>query len=508
MTLIVDTGTARREEFDHTLTQAIYNSLDACVCRELLPPFLEQLSHKPEAKLIYDFELGLRAPALEMMVRGLRVDPNERKRMIRKCEKQIALLKEILNAIIRAGLGWKEDPKGWCLNPVSPSKLKFFFYGVLGLPEHHKFDKGERKVTTNREAIEKIRDSSEGLVAYICEILLTIRDLGKTVGTLRWKVEKDGRMRFSFSPTGTSTGRWSSSKNIYRRAGNSQQITNRIRRIFVADPGRKFAYCDLRSAESTAVAYLAGDEAYIEANTSSLKVHTRVAQMVWPDLPWPSDPHKATKLAKEKFYREFSRYHLSKIGSHSGNYGALPETQARHLHVPPKVMRDFQRQYFAAFSGILGWQDDTAREIQLTSCLTTPVGRRRRFFGRVTDKSVIREALAYVPQSLIGDLLNLALYRVWKLLWPRVRVMSQLHDAILIDYAEEDETLLLPQVLEMMEVAVRIKSRTMVIRADAATGWNWGEEDKENPDGLKDYKDHDSRVRIIPALIPMEDLLL
>ena len=45
-------------------------------------------------------------------------------------------------------------------------------------------------------------------------------------------------MRFSFNVAGASTGRWSSSENPMWTGTNGQNITDEMRRMFVADPGR------------------------------------------------------------------------------------------------------------------------------------------------------------------------------------------------------------------------------------------------------------------------------
>lgn len=815
MAEIINTSTLKREELNYSLMQGCYNGLDCAITREVSDKVLPQVESRPETALIYRFERALRGPALEMMMRGLKVDMNERQQMISRCEDRIENLRVLLNEMIRELLGWKEDARGWCLNPASPTRLKYFFYGVCGLPEHTKWENGQRKATVNREALEKFQEQADFPIDYICEILLSLRDLGKTVGTLKWEVERDGRMRFGFSPVATESGRWSSSSNIYGRAGNclppdaevltqngwmpigsmpseimvfdgenlywenvqawnknyyrgnllqfkteqaelamtpehkmpfytyrctetrideaknlfhrsvikipntgyykggwykpsnprllvatladghynkqrvkfefrkerkcqrllnlypeaseiasrktkgkearcftvprfhdwpvdkkwgpwvlsldqetawqmvdelchwdgwmrgestvfitsdesqanwvatlahlvgksatvtksqqsrdswsntlmykvnikprqfvhvkrqnwsrrfydgyvycptvstglflcrykgkicvshnSQQITNRLRRVFVADEGRKFAYCDLQSAESMAVAYLAGDEAYIEANEADLKVHTYVAQMVWPEYDWPSDPLEATAAASEPYYRHFSMYDLSKMNQHASNYGATPLTIAKHLKLDTHIVEEFQSRYFNAFSGIPRWHKWTAEQIQRHGVLTTPLGRRRRFFGRRGDKSTLREAIAYVPQSTVGDILNLALYRVWRDFYPTVRVMSQLHDAILIDYPEGEEDRILPLILQAMQIPVKVMGcdgvlRTMAIPADAKVGWNWHEvKEKDlasNPDGLMEWSGNDTRTRQIPANVPTDEWIL
>lgn len=520
MAQIINTKTLKKDELSYSHEQQVYNAMDCCLTKEIADTLRPQLRESPESSLIYKFEKALRGPVLEMQMRGIKVNLNQRTRMIHHCENEIEKLRGILNTIIFELLGWVEDNKGWRLNPGSPAALKYFFYGVLKLPIHNKWDKGERKATVNREALEKFQESESFPIDYICTLMLKIRDLGKTVGTLRWGVEKDGRMRFSYGIASTESGRFTSSANIFGRGGNAQQLAQKIRGIFVADDGRKFAYVDLKNAESRVVGYLAGDEKYIGANESSLKVHTYVAQMVWDELEWPDDPGAATEMAQKPYYRDYSYYDLAKRGSHLSNYAGQPPTMAKGLKIDKSLAEDFQARYFSAFSGIQRWHKRVAAVLQTEGVLLTPLGRRRRFFGRLDDKATLREAVAFVPQSTVADLLNLAMYRVWRDFFPQVRVISQLHDAILIDYPEAEENAILPRILDVMEIPIMVEGidgveREMSIPADAAVGWNWRENKKpkdfeENPDGLVGWSPDspDSRSRQVPADIPMEEIIL
>ena len=50
----------------------LYNGLDSCLTVEILSVLLPQLGK--ETSRIYTFARGMQAPALEMMLRGIRVD--------------------------------------------------------------------------------------------------------------------------------------------------------------------------------------------------------------------------------------------------------------------------------------------------------------------------------------------------------------------------------------------------------------------------------------------------
>lgn len=516
MAEIIDVNTLRENSLDESRTLSVYCGLDCCVTREIHEVLWDQVQDNPNAHLIYNFERALRGPVMDMQLRGIKVDLNERRRAVREHEEKRVALKNYLNEIIKNLLGWAEDAKGWRLNPSSPQKLKYLFYGVFGLKEVYKFQKGEKTLTTNVEALKKWQKEENFPIDYICKILLSLRDLTKVLGFLKYGVEKDGRMRFAYSITGTITGRFSSSKNIYSRGGNSQNYTNYLRRIFIADDKRKLGYCDLSGAEARVVAYRAKDQSYIDANEGDLKVHTYVAQMIWNDHTWPNDPEKATEYAENTKFAGNSLYKASKIGQHLSNYWGAPSVMAKSLGISVKQAKEFQDTYYDRFPGIHEWHKEVAQMLQTEGVITTSLGRRRKFYKRKDDHTTIREAIAYEPQSTIGDLLNYAMLRVWLSYHPvhyPVRLLSQLHDAILIDYPEDREDELLAKTLEIMTIPFTIGDSTVVIPVDAKSGWNW-EEVKEsdlerNPDGLIGWKlgSPDKRTRVFSAKIDPMDLI-
>ncbi|KKK96270.1 hypothetical protein LCGC14_2664430, partial [marine sediment metagenome] len=184
-------------------------------------------------------------------------------------------------------------------------------------------------------------------------------------------------------------------------------------------------------------------------------------------------------------------------------YGG-PRMMAAALKINVVTAQNFQRQYFAAFPGIKKWHHAVAQELQTTGKLTTPLGRKRQFWGRLWDDTTLREGIAYVPQSMVADILNLGLWRVWKELgtwFNTVQLLAQVHDAILIQYSEEVEAEVLPIVCALLEIPVTHGGRTMAIPTDVAVGWNWGHASDENPDGLEEWKGSDERRRTTDPLL-------
>lgn len=492
--------------FPQSTVRQIYNGLDCCITSEVLTALRPLSGNAPN--VIYDFERALQAPVLEMMQRGFKIDEYERRKGVALLQSQISHLDRWLQELAVAV--W-----GKTLNPRSPKQLIDFFYSAMRLPEQWKNDKGNKRLSTDREALEKLE-----VYFYarpIVSTILEIRNLLKKLSVLKTEIDPDLRFRPNFNIAGTETGRFSSSSNAFGTASNIQNITAELRKIFVADAGYKLVGIDLEQAESREVGWqcgvLFGDWSYLDAAYSG-DLHTIVTQQNWTKLPWGDDPKENKKLAEQPYYRHYSYRDMSKKLGHGSNYGGAPFTMARHAKIPVKMAEDFQVRYFEAFPGISRWHRWVAQQLQQNQLLVTPFGRRRHFFGRPNDDSTLREAIAYTPQSSTADRTNLILYRIWKHMRDRVQLLAQVHDAIYFQFPEHlDEQEIISEAMSYFEIKIEHGERKLIVPGEAKSGWNWAsyvsEEDvarwekdpkgpkpQFNPNGLKKFKGKDSRERL------------
>lgn len=484
----IQTATMSPNMDPHT-THQVYNGLDVCLTFEIFEVLEKQLREKndPSNALIYAFERGMQGPALELMERGWCIDEKERENGKIFLGKRKETLANILNTF---ALAFWDKP----LNANSPKQMKEFFYEVLKLPVQYKNDKGVRTVSTNREALEKLAEYF--YAKPIINVILAFRETAKKLSVFETEVSADGRLRASYNVAGTETGRWSSSSSADGSGTNLQNITPELRRMFVADPGYRLCYLDLEQAESRVVGLLvfrcSGDSAYLDACESG-DLHTTTCKLVWPKLGWTGIVKEDRAIADAIFYRGFTYRDMSKRGGHGTNYYGTPRTMARHLKVEERVMAEFQSLYCGqigspggAFPGIRHWQDWVGREILLHQSLTTLLGRKRIFYGRPGDDATLREAIAFEPQSVVGDILNCALWRVWKH-EKRVQILGQVHDAIVFQYPDNPDTEveILNNVLTLTQIPITSNERTIIIPSECKVGYNWANADPSK----KVYKD-------------------
>ena len=476
----------------------VYCGLDCAITFEVLEEVsalcgitAEEVPSEPSESWpsTYNFERALQAPALDMMLRGFKIDQYERAKGIERTERELTVVRAQLDLLANHVLTGTAAGPG--LNPNSPKQLKDFFYARMKLPEIWISQKGERKLSLNREVLEKLElyFHARPLIALILEA----RDLAKRLSVLKTEVSSDGRMRTSYNIGGTNTGRWSSSSNAEGTGTNLQNITAELRSMFVADAGWKICGIDLEQAESREVGLLCGilfnDWSYLDACEGG-DLHTTTAKLIWPDLPWTGDKARDKELAERKFYREFSYRDMSKRGGHGSNYLGTPFTMSRHLKVPVRLMENFQASYFEAFPCIPSWHRWTAERLQREGVLVTPFGRRRQFFGRSDDDATLRKAIAFSPQSSTGDRLNLGLWRIWKYM-PEVQLLAQVHDAVYFQFMDLGPAYEASVVSRALELITNISlsapnGRIFLVPGEAKVGWNWGGRGKDgtNADGL------------------------
>jgi DNA polymerase I-like protein with 3'-5' exonuclease and polymerase domains len=506
MAKIIDTADLNFAAHDGDETYWLYNGLDCVVTADVLQALLAQADET--ALRTYEFSKALQAPVLEMNLRGLRVNKKRKMQVIADVTAKIARLEEQLDLIIQEGIG--APGANW----RSPKQLKELLYDIMGLPVQKKRNaNGVFAPTTDEAALEKL--ANYFIAEPICNHILLLRGLGKSLGFLRTGVDQDGRMRTQFNIAGTVTGRCASSATDFDTGTNLQNVTESLRSVFVADPDMMFCNIDLEQGDSRNVGALCWNQLidqfgeafagkYLDACESG-DLHTLVTKMVYGDkLPWgtASDREVAEAIA----YKHYDWRFLSKKSGHGSNYLMQPPTMAKNARCTVPMAKEFQEKYFKAFPCIPEWHKKVFWGLENLGYLESPHFHRRRFFfGRPKDGSTQREAVAHVPQSMTGDEINTGILNLWRA--DKVQLLVQVHDSILFQFPEHLRDEIVPWAVEQAQTRLVLeRSREFVVPVEAKTGWNWGnyatEEDVQagraneiNIDGLKKWKGGDDRKR-------------
>lgn len=540
MGIWIETDKLDRVRLDTEQKLHVYNGLDCMLTLEVYEEIKPEL--KPETTAItYEFSKGMHGPAFTMMRRGFRVseeriqkalhgDPDIKrpkyrmdftKEGMKNWQNNLGLKGRIrfLSGIDKVNKGkrvekWVNEvvedtaylqrlsraASGKSLNYRSGAQVQALLYDTLGIPKQYHPKRGT--VTVDNEALSKIA-TNYPRGAAIARCILRLRELDKLVSVLETERDDDGRIRCSYNVVGTETGRWSSSSTPFNTGTNLQNITHELRGTFEPDPGYKLIYADLKSAESFAVGHLAGDENYIAACNSS-DLHTMVASMVFGI---PGEREEADKI----YFQHFSYRDMAKRAGHGTNYMLTPHSLARQHKITVATALQFSMLYLGGeitearakkaglldfphekegkllffpgkFPRIRAWHAEIAEAIQTGATIVTPFGRERHFWGNPNDNKTLREAVAYGPQSTVGDLLNIALYRAWKYLeGSSFQLLGQVHDAIVAQVRTEEVDEVIPELKRLMMVETPVNGRIMRIPADVEIGDNWHDLEKWQP---------------------------
>lgn len=513
----------------------VYNGLDCGVTFEIRNRLNELLD--PVRRATYQRTMDLHAPFLDMMLRGVLVDPVHVNRVLGESRDLLADLEKKFARLCIEGLGLPT-----AVNWRSPLQLKNLFYGILGLPEIKKANtKGIKVPVVDRETLERL--TQHFFAEPFCNFILLMRDYGKMIGFLETPQDADGRLRCNFNLAGTDTGRQSSSFSDFGTGTNLQNIDRNLRYIFVPDPGKVFINVDLEQADSRNVGALCwnmfydapreeitkllrkagrladdkhwegpiGPEfagSYLDACESG-DLHTYVCRMAWTDLDWPDDRKAQRIIADGNAYRTYSYRDMAKKLGHGTNYLGQPKTMAGHTKVPVKMIGSFQNNYFNTFPCIPAWHSKTIQLLQSTGSLTHLFGRQRIFFDRLDAQSTINAAIAYCPQGMTADEINTGIQTIWR--DPRLELLVQVHDSILMQCDQRLVNEMVPYVLENLPAKLILKGgREFSVPVEAKVGWNWGDKNESNPLGLAKWKGEETRVpprRLVPLKKSIRSLL-
>jgi DNA polymerase I-like protein with 3'-5' exonuclease and polymerase domains len=499
-----------------------YNALDATGTLEVYSSLTSKLT--PLQARMYEFEKQLQGPALSMMMRGVRVNKPLRDQMVRDLAKELkrdvhttslhASVKdtwdgvELNTGVCPANFGkrhkWPrrvaDSPEKLCdrcgaarVRPVpfeatSAHQTYKLIYDLHKIPPY--LNK-QGKQSTDDDTLNRIAKKHPEL-ADLCARILHIRDLQKQHGSLSARLDTGGRYTSSFNIGAAWTGRQSSSKNPFGEGGNLQSVAPRHRSTFIPDPGFDMGYADYMQGESNIVAHLSGDPKYIEAHRIG-DVHTYVTRFMWPELPWTGDLKKDKAIAKQNPPWDLAeghdyRFQCKRI-QHGSNYGLSPYGISMIAQIPLKEAKYAYNRYMSEFDYIPAWQDTVRSDIQERHLLVNALGRPWVPFGRSWDKHTWRQGLAFLPQSLLADIDNIAMYYVWRDLEDeQVQLLAQVHDALLHQYPS-GRLDLERELLKKMQVPVPITdikgvTRLMTIGVETATGKNWGHKSAHNPSGI------------------------
>ncbi|MFZ3219656.1 MAG: DNA polymerase, partial [Rhodoferax sp.] len=248
---------------------------------------------------------------------------------------------------------------GQVFNLSSPKQIGEIFFTKLGLPVVKKTATGAP--STDEEVLEKLAEDFP-LPAKILEH----RGLSKLKGTYTDKLAalanpRTGRVHTHYAQAVAVTGRLSSNDPNLQNIPVRTPEGRRVREAFVAPAGSVIASADYSQIELRIMAHISGDAALLRAFHEGLDVHRATAAEVFG-------------VALDQVTSEQRRY--AKVINFGLIYGMSAYGLARNLGIDNTAAKNYIERYFARFSGVKRYMDETRQSAKAKGYVETVLGRR------------------------------------------------------------------------------------------------------------------------------------
>jgi DNA polymerase I-like protein with 3'-5' exonuclease and polymerase domains len=204
-------------------------------CKDLSATFESNVSLD---KAILDFNMGRQLIeqmemidiALDMMLRGINVDQERKKRVASELEQAMLHLCHFVNRCL--GIDFdvpktlEELDKIKHFNPASPTQVQQLAYKVLQLPpQWKKTDDGGRRLTADKDAIAEWLTKADPLFRPLLQAIVDYRSLQVFRSTFALAdLDVDGRWRCLIKAAGPHTFRWATAEDAFGFGTNMQNI--------------------------------------------------------------------------------------------------------------------------------------------------------------------------------------------------------------------------------------------------------------------------------------------
>ena len=435
-----------------------YNGMDSIACAASFPEQLRQLEQQGNFPT-YKRQLSIIEPLVYMMNRGIKVDTEGMLDAKVEMEDQLVDLQKQLNSLA-----------GMELNANSFNQLKWYFYEKLG----HKAYRKKGSVTTDETALKRL--SRKGVKeASIVGKIRTLRKLSSAYVNLD-KVDFDGRIRCSYNPVGTKTGRLSSSENIFGTGMNMQNWPHKLLKHLLADEGYIYYSFDLSQGENRIVAYVGKIPRMIDAFETGKDVHDLTSALILGKTPEEVSHEDGSSPLGDGSHSE--RF-WGKKANHSLNYDLGYKEFSLRLEMPETEGKWMVDRYHSIYPEVRGnYHQMIKTQLAKDRTLTNLFGRKRLFLQQWGD-NLFKDAYAQIPQSTIADKIDeqgLAFIYQNQQWFKSLELLIQVHDSIgfqiplNIPWSEHADMLI--RIKESLETPVKWGDVEFVIPADLVMGFN------------------------------------
>jgi len=427
-----------------------YACEDADITFRLYKKLENEIKEADLEKLAYDVEFPLVDVLNKMERTGVRID----KVALGKFSKELQLL---LDEYTRHIFNLANTE----FNINSPKQLQKILFEDLGLKPTKKTKTG---YSTNAQALEDLKGEHE-----IIETILNYRQVAKLKSTYSDALPDlvkpaTGMIHTTYNQTVASTGRLSSLNPNLQNIPIRTAMGKEIRKAFVAKNENHVLFsADYSQIELRIMASICEDENLIKAFVDGQDIHRSTAAKVFM-VPEEEVTADMRRKAKEVNFGIL--------------YGIGPFGLKTRLGITQMHAKEIIDTYFATFSKVKDFIDDSIKNAQEKGYAETLLGRRR-FLKNINSKNrAVRQFEERVAtnmpiQGTAADMIKLAMIDIHNELIKlkvKTKMVLQVHDELIFDMHKDEVDELKPMIISKMENAFNLKVPIVV---DFGIGDNW-----------------------------------
>ncbi len=355
------------------------------------------------------------------------------------------------------------EAAGQPFNLNSPKQLGEILFERLKLPVMKKTATGA--ASTDEEVLEKLAEDFP-----LPKLLLEYRSLAKLKSTYTDKLPhminpRTGRVHTHYAQAVAVTGRLSSTDPNLQNIPVRTVEGRRIRRAFVAAPGKKMVSCDYSQIELRIMAHISGDPGLLAAFARNLDVHKATASEVFG-------------VPVEQVDSEQRRY--AKTINFGLIYGMSAFGLAKSLGIDRDAAKTYIERYFARYPGVDRYMKETRLQAKAQGYVETVFGRRL-WLAEINSpngprrQAAERAAINAPMQGTAADLVKLAMVKVQHWLESeklKSLLVLQVHDELVLEVPDDELERIRTEVPRLMGSVAQLQVPLLV---EAGVGDNWEE---------------------------------
>ena len=399
---------------------------------------LSELSQRELTNLFNELEMPTMILLAQMESTGIAVDGNELGRL----HNEFAEAEHSATKAVYAAAGRE-------FNVSSPKQLQTVLFDDLKLPKTKRIKTG---FSTDAESLEWLYATTKHPVL---QNLLRIREVSKlrtTIEGLQSAIAKDGRIHTNFQQTVAATGRLSSTEPNLQNIPIRTEEGRKIRNSFIAQPPFSVLMtADYSQIEMRIMAHLSNDAGLLKAFAAGEDLHSTVAAQVFGVSVSQVDSEMRRQI---------------KAMSYGLAYGLSSFGLAQQLDISPSEASALMAKYFERFGGIQDYLKEVVRIAREKGYTETILGRRRYLpdlshENRQRREVAERMALNAPIQGSAADIIKVAMLKVSKSINEkklRSRILLQVHDELIFEVADGEESSLEQLVRKEMGAAYPLRA--------------------------------------------------